>query len=73
MFIGATIHGAIWINNHIVYDLPILGQQKETSGVAAFGDLCGLVLTSIRPVRRFFYQSFFIIQYVRALFGFGSY
>ncbi|KAH9900709.1 iron reductase [Cubamyces lactineus] len=62
MFIGATVHGALWINNHLVYGLPILGQQKETSGVAAFGVLCGLVLTSFRPVRRFFYQSFFILH-----------
>ena len=62
MFIGSAVHGAIWINNHLVYDLPILGQQKETSGVAAFGVLCVLVLTSFRPIRRLFYQSFFIVQ-----------
>ncbi|KAJ2971662.1 hypothetical protein NUW54_g12455 [Trametes sanguinea] len=62
IFIGATVHGALWINNHIVYGLPIIGQQKETSGVAAYGVLCGLILTSFRPVRRFFYQSFFIIH-----------
>ncbi|KAI0365850.1 iron reductase [Pilatotrama ljubarskyi] len=62
IFIGSAVHGAIWINNHLVFGLPILGQQKETSGVAAFGVLCGLVLTSFRPIRRFFYQSFFIIH-----------
>ncbi|OSC98326.1 iron reductase [Trametes coccinea BRFM310] len=62
IFIGATVHGSLWINNHIVYGLPIIGQQKETSGVAAYGVLCGLILTSFRPVRRFFYQSFFIIH-----------
>lgn len=62
MFIGSAVHGAIWINNHLVYDLPILGQQKETSGVAAFGVLCVLILTSFRPIRRLFYQSFFIVQ-----------
>ncbi|KAI0742236.1 iron reductase [Daedaleopsis nitida] len=62
MFIGATVHGALWINNHLVFDLPILGQQKETSGVAAFGVLCVLILTSIRPIRRFFYESFFVIH-----------
>ncbi|KAI0776531.1 iron reductase [Trametes elegans] len=62
MFIGAAVHGAIWINNHIVFDLPILGQQKETSGVAAFGVLCVLILTSFRPVRRYFYQWFFLVH-----------
>ncbi|TBU24548.1 iron reductase [Dichomitus squalens] len=62
MFIGATVHGALWINNHIVFGLPIIGQQKETSGVAAYGVLCVLVLTSFRPIRRLFYQSFFIIH-----------
>ena len=62
MFIGATVHGALWINNHVVYGLPILGQQKETSGVAAFGVLCVLILTSFRPIRRFFYQWFFVVQ-----------
>ncbi|CDO75148.1 hypothetical protein BN946_scf184590.g5 [Trametes cinnabarina] len=62
IFICATVHGALWINNHLVFGLPILGQQKETSGVAAYGVLCGLILTSLRPVRRFFYQSFFIVH-----------
>ncbi|PIL26372.1 transporter [Ganoderma sinense ZZ0214-1] len=62
MFIGATVHGALWINNHLVFGLPILGQQKETSGVAAYGVLCILVLTSFRMVRRFLYQSFFVIH-----------
>ena len=62
MFIGATIHGSLWINNHIVFGLPIIGQQKESSGVAAYGVLCVLVFTSFRPIRRFFYQSFFVIQ-----------
>ena len=62
MFIGATVHGALWINNHVVYGLPILGQQKETSGVAAFGVLCVLILTSFRPIRRFLYQWFFVVQ-----------
>ncbi|CAL1697507.1 unnamed protein product [Somion occarium] len=62
LFIGATVHGALWIRNHLQYGLPILGQQKETSGVAAFGILCILVLTSLRPVRRFFYQGFWIVH-----------
>lgn len=60
MFIGATVHGALWIRNHLQFGLPILGPQKETSGVASFALLCGIVLLSLRPIRRFFYQFFFI-------------
>ncbi|ETW79594.1 ferric reductase [Heterobasidion irregulare TC 32-1] len=62
VFLGAAIHGSLWIRNHLQYDLPILGQQKETSGVAAFALLCIIVLTSLRPVRVFFYQCFFIVH-----------
>ncbi|KAI0753811.1 iron reductase [Fomes fomentarius] len=62
MFIGSAVHGALWINNHVVFDLPILGQQKETSGIAAFGVLGVLILTSLRPVRRLFYQGFFVVH-----------
>ncbi|EMD32717.1 hypothetical protein CERSUDRAFT_118461 [Gelatoporia subvermispora B] len=62
MFLGAVIHGSLWIRNHLAYGLPILGQQKETSGVAALGVLGGIVLTSLKPVRRYFYQSFFILH-----------
>ena len=58
------MHGALWIRNHLQYGLPILGEQKETSGVAAFGVLCGIVLTSLRPVRRYLYQFFYVTQYV---------
>lgn len=64
MFIAATIHGALWIRNHLQFGLPVLGQQKETSGVAAFGVLCVIVLTSLRPARRCFHQVFYIVQYV---------
>ncbi|EED79026.1 hypothetical iron reductase [Postia placenta Mad-698-R] len=60
MLIGALIHGSLWIRNHLVYNIPIIGQQKETSGVAALGVLCGLFLTSLRPVRRYLYQAFFV-------------
>lgn len=62
MFLGAVIHGSLWIRNHLQYGLPILGQQKETSGVACFALLGILVLTSLRPVRRLLYQAFWIVQ-----------
>lgn len=62
MFLSACIHGSLWIRNHLEYDLPILGQQKETSGVAAFSLLGIIVLTSLRPVRRLFYRAFFFVH-----------
>ncbi|KAH9914282.1 iron reductase [Fomitopsis serialis] len=60
MLIGGVIHGALWIRNHLEFGLPILGQQKETSGVASLGVLCGITLFSLKPVRHYFYQFFFI-------------
>lgn len=62
MFLGGAVHGSLWIRNHLEYGLPILGQQKETTGVAAFGLLCVIVLSSLKPVRKYFYQAFFVIQ-----------
>ncbi|KAJ8519747.1 hypothetical protein ONZ45_g3357 [Pleurotus djamor] len=62
MLVCVILHGSMWINNHLAYGLDILGEQKETSGIAAFGVLCILVLSSLRPVRRLFYQSFFVIH-----------
>ncbi|KAH0834213.1 iron reductase [Lanmaoa asiatica] len=62
MFLAAAIHGSLWIRNHIQYGLPILGPQKETSGVASFAVLGCIVLFSVRPIRRWFYQGFFVIH-----------
>ncbi|KAG7094335.1 hypothetical protein E1B28_007934 [Marasmius oreades] len=62
MFVGAVIHGSLWIQNHLRFGLPILGQQKETTGVAALGVLCAIVLTALRPVRRWFYEVFWVIH-----------
>ena len=64
MFLGAVIHGSLWIRNHIQYDLPILGPQKETSGVTALTLLCIIVLSSLRPVRIYLRQIFFYMQWV---------
>ncbi|KAI0061356.1 iron reductase [Artomyces pyxidatus] len=62
MFLGAVVHGSLWIRNHLQYGLPILGAQKETSGVAAFALLCLIVLTSLKPVRVYFFQIFFYLH-----------
>ncbi|KAJ7722393.1 hypothetical protein B0H16DRAFT_1385845 [Mycena metata] len=64
LFLGAVVHGSLWINNHLIYDLPILTQQKEGSGVAALGCLCVIVLTSIAPVRRWCYSAFLLIHFL---------
>ncbi|KAJ3576050.1 hypothetical protein NP233_g685 [Leucocoprinus birnbaumii] len=60
LFVSALIHGSLWINNHLTWGFPIIGQQKETSGVAALGLLCAIVITSARPVRKAFYEFFYI-------------
>ncbi|KAG6377929.1 hypothetical protein JVT61DRAFT_14718 [Boletus reticuloceps] len=62
MFLAALIHGSLWIRNHIQYGLPILGPQKETSGVASLVMLGSIVLLSLRPIRRWFYQAFFALH-----------
>ncbi|KAJ7069811.1 ferric reductase like transmembrane component-domain-containing protein [Mycena amicta] len=64
LFLGALVHGTIWINNHITYGLPILTQQKEGSGVAALAVLCVIMIASIAPLRRYSYSAFLIIHYL---------
>jgi ferric-chelate reductase len=64
MFLCAAIHGSLWIRNHLQYGLPILGPQKETSGVATFAVLCTIVISSLKPVRLYLPQVFFYIQWV---------
>jgi hypothetical protein len=62
LFLAVAIHGGLWINQDLRFNLPIIGQPKETSGISAFGVLCIMVLTSILPVRKWFYQGFFVVQ-----------
>ncbi|KAG6826601.1 hypothetical protein H0H92_015186 [Tricholoma furcatifolium] len=64
LFLSAAIHGTLWINNHLVWNIPILGQQKETSGVAAFGVLCAIVLSSLRPVRIWAWDVFYWVHFM---------
>jgi len=44
MFLGAVLHDAL-----TMYGIEIIGQQKETSGIAALGLLGVVVLSSLRP------------------------
>ncbi|KAF5352252.1 hypothetical protein D9757_012517 [Collybiopsis confluens] len=62
LFLGAVVHGSLWIRNHLQYDILIIGSQKETSGVAALGVLCGIVLTSIKPVRKQLWGFFWVVH-----------
>ncbi|KAJ6529454.1 hypothetical protein DFH09DRAFT_1250430 [Mycena vulgaris] len=62
--LGALVHGSLWINNHLVWHLPILSQQKESSGIAAVGCLCVIVLTSVAPVRRWCYSGFLVVHFL---------
>ncbi|KAJ6566192.1 hypothetical protein B0H19DRAFT_1025025 [Mycena capillaripes] len=64
LFLGAVVHGSLWINNHLIFALPILTQQKEASGVAALGCLCVLVLTSFGVVRRRAYGLFLGVHFL---------
>ena len=64
MFFGGLLHGALWIRNHLEFGIAILGQQKETSGIAALSLLGIIVLSSLRVVRRLAYEVFFIVQWV---------
>ncbi|KAF5362637.1 hypothetical protein D9758_009626 [Tetrapyrgos nigripes] len=47
----AFIHGSLWISNHLTYNLPILSQQKEGSGVAALACLGILAVSSVQFIR----------------------
>lgn len=64
MFICVVVHGVLWIQNHHRWNQPILGEPKEDAGLAAFGLLCVIIVSSIFPVRKWGYQVFFSIQYV---------
>ncbi|KAJ6534483.1 ferric reductase like transmembrane component-domain-containing protein [Mycena vulgaris] len=64
LFLGAVIHGAIWVQNHLTWNLPILSRQKEATGVAALGCLCIIVLSSVAPLRRRCYTLFLVIHYL---------
>jgi len=62
IFLASVIHGALWIQDHLKNDLPILGEIKEVTGVAGFALLCIMILISVRPVRRKIYEIFYLIQ-----------
>lgn len=62
IFMSATIHGSLWISNHLRIKPSALKEDKEVHGMAAYGTLCLVVLLSLRPVRSYAYQFFFVSQ-----------
>jgi ferric-chelate reductase len=69
LFLMATIHGSLWMNNRLRSgqgDLLRTG-LKEREGQAAYGALCMIVLLSLRPVRVYAYQFFYLTQCVSLL------
>ncbi|KAG8773150.1 hypothetical protein FRC12_002697 [Ceratobasidium sp. 428] len=62
LFLMATTHGSLWINNRIRNGQGELLRTgtKEREGMAAYGTLCMIVLLSLRPVRAYAYQFFYM-------------
>ncbi|KAF8055170.1 hypothetical protein FPV67DRAFT_1680727 [Lyophyllum atratum] len=64
MGLAALVHGALWIRNHVEWDMPIVGQQKEGSGVAALGVMGVIVVSSLRPVRVWAWGVFYWVHFL---------
>ena len=47
MLLGSALQGAFCIHNHLEYGIVIVGQQEETSGIAALGLLGVIFLSSL--------------------------
>ncbi|KAG8736987.1 hypothetical protein FRC10_008673 [Ceratobasidium sp. 414] len=62
LFLMATTHGSLWMNNRIRNGQGKLLRTgtKEREGMAAYGTLCMIVLLSLRPVRAYAYQFFYM-------------
>ena len=62
MFLGSMLHGALWIQNHLEYDLPIIGQRRRDP-VLRLSDCSGVVVLSSLPfVGRWACQVFYVVQ-----------
>ena len=63
LFMAVSIHGGMWINQFIKTDqYDQLTAAKSKRGILAYGLLGGIVITSLKPVRRLFYQLFWVAQ-----------
>ncbi|KZW01965.1 hypothetical protein EXIGLDRAFT_760198 [Exidia glandulosa HHB12029] len=64
LLLSATIHGSLWIRNHLLEAPYLMKGLKEGQGMAAYGTLCLIVLTSLSPIRRAAYQVFFFLHVI---------
>lgn len=59
LFLCATIHGGIWVQQFRQYEeWDQLSSTKAVRGLLSYGLLIGIVVTSLKPVRRMWYQLF---------------
>ncbi|ORY32518.1 putative ferric reductase transmembrane component [Naematelia encephala] len=61
LFITATVHGGMWLNQFIKTDQwDQVWAEKSKRGMLAYGLMGGVVITSLKPIRRLCYQLFWI-------------
>ncbi|KAL7421724.1 hypothetical protein Q5752_003495 [Cryptotrichosporon argae] len=61
MWLASTVHGALWLHQFIALDeYDQVWADKTKRGMLSYGLLCMVVLTSLKPVRRYCYQLFWI-------------
>lgn len=66
LFLSVTVHGGMWLNQFITTDqYDQVWAEKTKRGMIAYGLMGGIVITSLKPVRRICYQLFWIAQYVQ--------
>jgi ferric-chelate reductase len=64
-WLAATVHGSLWINQYIRQDMMhLLKGDKAVRGMVTYAMLCMVVLTSLKPMRRRFYQVFWAAHVV---------
>ncbi|WVQ72614.1 hypothetical protein IAR50_002172 [Cryptococcus sp. DSM 104548] len=61
LFLSVSVHGGMWINQFVTTDqYDQLSADKSKRGMVAYGMMCMVVLTSLKPVRRRCYQLFWM-------------
>jgi ferric-chelate reductase len=63
LFLTVTVHGGMWLNQFITTNqMDQVWAEKTKRGMIAYGLMGGVVLTSLKPVRRYCYQVFWVAQ-----------